>query len=244
MSADFRRFYCPQLPESDHDDGARVKLTGEEAHHLLHVLRARVGTRVQLFDGRGRQTEAVVTQIERGDVRLECGPIERISRESPRKLFLATALPRSGRERFLVEKAVELGVAEVWFFEPERGVARCSSGFLKKANRIVIEASKQCGRNTLMPVRRRSLDEILTQTPTTMHRLVAHPEAPSWPPALAGAESAEVAVLIGPEGGFTESEIGRAESSGWESVSLGSRVLRIETAALALAAVLLLGWDR
>ena len=244
MSSDFRRFYCPQLADSDGGCGARVELTGEESHHLRHVLRARVGTRVQLFDGKGRQTEAVVTHFARGCVHLECGEIEQVSRESARRLVLATALPRSGRERFLVEKAVELGVAEVWFFEAQRGVARCSSGFLKKAERTVIEASKQCGRNTLMPVRCRSLDEILSGTPTTVHRWMAHPGGPFWSPERTGAEATESAILIGPEGGFTESEVGRAQSSGWELVSLGPRVLRIETAALALAAALLLGGDR
>ena len=244
MSGYLRRFYCPLLSESDHDDGARVELTGDEAHHLLHVLRARVGTRVELFDGKGRQAEAVVTHSARGCVHLECGVVERVSRESPRRLFLATALPRSGRERFLVEKAVELGVAEVWFFEAERGVARCSSGFLKKAERTVIEASKQCGRNMLMPVRCRPLKDILSETPPDVYRLVAHPEGPSWSPAAAGAEVTEIAVLIGPEGGFTESEIGQARSAGWECVSLGPRVLRIETAALGLAAAFLLGRDR
>ena len=243
MSGALRRFYCPQLADSDSGGGACVELTGEESHHLLQVLRARLGTRVQLFDGKGRQTEAVVTHTGRGRVRLECGGIESVSRESPRRLVVATALPRSGRERFLVEKAVELGVAEVWFFEAERGVARGSSRFLKKAERTVIEASKQCGRNTLMPVRCRSLEEILSQTPSTVHRLVAHPGGAPWSHVAAGAEAPEAAVLIGPEGGFTASEIGRAQSSGWELVSLGPRVLRIETAALALAATLLLGRD-
>ena len=244
MSRDFRRFYCPQLADSEGTGGARVELTGEEAHHLVHVLRARVGTRVQLFDGKGRQAEAVVTHSARGCVHLECGEIERISRESGRRVVLATALPRAGRERFLVEKAVELGVAEVWFFEAERGVARCSSGFLKKAERTVIEASKQCGRNTLMPVRCRPLDEILSGTPSTADRWIAHPGGPFWSPDQTGAEATESAVLIGPEGGFTESEIGRARSSGWKVVSLGPRILRIETAALAFAAALLLGRDR
>ncbi len=228
-----RRFYCPQLvPRS------RIELSGEEARHLAQVLRATPGTSVQVFDGKGHEASAVVIECGRRTAVLEVGAVESISRESPIGLTVASAIPRSGRERFLVEKLVELGAARLWVYASRRSVVRPSSGFLTKAQRIVVEASKQCGRNILMPVEAKSFEEIVAGPPPHGKRYVAHPGGES---ASAMVASAEIAVLIGPEGGFVDSELREAEAHGWQRISLGSRILRIETAAIALAGRFLLG---
>lgn len=227
-----RRFYCPQLVPN-----AQITLSGEEAHHLAQVLRAAAGTSVQVFDGKGHEASAVVVECGRRTAVLEVGAVESISRESPIELTVASAIPRTGRERFLVEKLVELGAARLWVYKARRSVARPSSGFLTKAQRIVVEASKQCGRNILMPVEAKSFAEIVTGSPPHVKRYLAHPGGESVSAVVA---SARVAVLIGPEGGFVDSELRQAEAHGWQRISLGPRVLRIETAAMALAGRFLL----
>ncbi len=230
-----RRFYVPNLAAD-----VEIELTNDEAHHLLHVLRAEVGTTVQLFDGKGFEGEAVVRAAGKRTATLGVGELRSVSREPSCDLVLATALPKSGRERFMIEKAVELGVAELVVFSAVRSVVRPSARFIQRAERAVIEASKQCGRNRLMPVRCDSLASIVSDACfTNRTRWIAHP---AGRPFCVPAEGAShIAALIGPEGGFTDEEIDLARSHGWEPVSLGSRILRIETAALALAARLLLG---
>ena len=130
----------------------RATLRGAEAHHLLHVMRAKTGDEVQLFDGSGSQFTARVEQLSRSQVELVVLIGEAVDRESTVALTLAVALPKGDRQRWLVEKAVELGVTRIVPLSTKRSVAEISAATLDRLRRIVVEASKQCGRNRLLEI--------------------------------------------------------------------------------------------
>ena len=218
----------------------RATLTGAEAHHLIHVMRAEPGLEVTLFDGRGEECLAVVERIERNTVRLSIVARHKVDRELPLKLTLGVALPKGDRQRWLIEKATELGVARITPLLTRRAVSRPTEQTIKKLRRAVVEASKQCGRNRLMQINPPAtwLD-FITQTAGETNRLLAHP----------GLERSNVVnnsgtaytLAIGPEGGFTEAEVSEAIKAGWQGIDLGHRTLRIETATLFLASIII--WE-
>ena len=223
--------YFSETPLSE----STATIEGSEAHHLLHVMRAKPGHRLILFDGRGGEYEAEITRCGRRDVELGLLEHRQIERELPFSLVLAVALPKGDRQRWLIEKAVELGVTRLIPLITERTITKVQSG--DKLQRYVIEASKQCGRNQLMLVAPPAKYPEFISQQGSGRRWFAHPGGVSWNQ-LSVAEQSETWVAIGPEGGFTGEEAEQASAAGWETVDLGSRILRIETAALALATVI------
>jgi 16S rRNA (uracil1498-N3)-methyltransferase len=217
-----------------------LTLDGSEAHHLLHVLRAREGTRVVVFDGTDYEFDAEVSACHRSTVDLIIHDRRLASRELAQPLTLGVPLPKGDRQRWIVEKTVELGVSCLVPLRTERSVATGDKGG-EKLDRYVIEASKQCERNRLMEIAPpMAWGDWLATAPATARRLVADPTGASLPP-LDYALAQPTFAAVGPEGGFTEGEIAAAREAGWEVVALGPRILRIETAAVALAAVLTVG---
>jgi 16S rRNA (uracil1498-N3)-methyltransferase len=216
----------------------RALVAGAEAHHLLHVMRARTGARVTLFDGSGWQFDAVVERTGRSEVELTITDRQEIDREAQVAVTLGVVLPKGDRQKWLVEKVVELGVARLVPLETERGVAQPRENVLERLRRGVIEASKQCGRNRLMEIAEpRAWQAFLMESPTVACRLVAHPrQAPGQAPPPWPVPGKHAVLAVGPEGGFADEEVALAIDRGWQPVGLGPRVLRVETAALALAA--------
>jgi len=246
--------YFVQTPIS----GEQVSLTGTEAHHLINVMRARQGAKVILFDGSGLEFLARVEQLGRNDVELTVLGREEVDRELPFVLTLGVALPKGDRQKWLVEKAVELGAGRVIPLKTQRAVAQPVQQALDRLRRTVIEASKQCGRNRLMEiVEPLEFSDYVDATRDQPCRLLAHPHTPHAKKNLPHAEDAgrvqpidpmvhfmhptdagelpsEIFLAVGPEGGFTNEEADLAAKSGWHVVDLGPRILRIETAALLL----------
>ena len=222
--------------------GERVTLDGPEAHHLLHVMRAKVGERVTLFDGSGAEFDAEIAGCGRSQVDVRVLARREVERELPFELVVGVSLPKGDRQKWLVEKLAELGVTELVPLETERGVAQPTDAALERLERGVIEAAKQCGRNRLMRVAKpQAWGEWLhaESDRSDMRRLIAHPDGTS----IATADlcvSRPTRIAIGPEGGFTDAEVAAAVAAGWQSVNLGPRILRVETAAVALAAVVAL----
>jgi 16S rRNA (uracil1498-N3)-methyltransferase len=214
-------------------------LAGPEAHHLLHVMRARPGDEVILFDGSGDEFPARVDALRRSEVDLVVVQRRTVDRELSCPVILGVALPKGDRQRWLVEKAVELGVTELAPLETTRSVAQPNAKALDRLRRGVIEASKQCGRNRLMEIGLpRGWREFIDSGGDARIRLVAHPSSQSALPNLGPTAPGPVCLAVGPEGGLTDEEVEQAVSCGWQTISLGPRILRIETAALALAALL------
>jgi len=229
------RFFVEQPIESD-----RAELTGAEAHHAIHVMRCRIGDEWTLFDGRGAEFPSRVIEVGRACVRLRVLGRCEVDREAPRAVVLGVAIPKGDRQRWLIEKATELGVVEVVPLVTDRGVAQPVERARERLERAVIEASKQCGRNCLMRIALpQTLPAFCQATPPASLRLIAHVGGAALCNAFP--QSDPLCVAIGPEGGFTDAEVAAALACGWQAVSLGSRTLRVETAALAVAALAQLG---
>jgi len=218
--------------------GSRAMLIGAEAHHLSHVLRAKPGQMVIALDGSGDEFSARIQSIGRSAVELEILERHSVNRESSVRLTLAVALPKGERQRWLVEKAVELGVAQIIPLASERGVAQPTESAIERLRRAVIEASKQCGRNRLMEIAESREWKELAATDAEATRLMAHPGGIPLREAMAPIASSDqrIVAAIGPEGGFTNEEVNQGIAAGWTSVDLGPRILRVETAAIAIAA--------
>jgi 16S rRNA (uracil1498-N3)-methyltransferase len=221
------RFFLAEPPSH-----GRGRLVGDEARHLVRVMRCRVGDEVVAFDGRGTSWRARVASIGRDEAVLDLGAavVEAATRDAP--LTLAVALPKGDRQKWLVEKLTELGVPRLVPLVTTRGVAEATPAAVERLGRSVIEACKQCGRDTLMAiVEPRTVAEVVAAHRAMGGIVVAdRGGAP-----LAGCDRPVVA-LVGPEGGFTAEELVAVEAAGGRRVSLGPHVLRIETAAIALAA--------
>lgn len=216
--------------------GEQVVLDGDEAHHLLHVMRAKKGDMVTLFDDSGCEFEAKVSLCQRRTVNLTIHERSEVDRELDRRVVMGVALPKGDRQKWLVEKLTELGVAVLIPLQTERGVALPGAAAVERLQRTVIEASKQCGRTRLMSVAPpQQFAVFIDSADKSATQILAHPTGPPFDELRIGAEQA-VVCAIGPEGGLTEREIGMALAKDWKTVSLGARILRIETAAIALAA--------
>lgn len=219
--------------------GESATLRGNEAHHLLHVMRARVGTEIIVFDGRGGEWWAEVAKLGRTEVELTLKKHRQIERELAVEFTLALPLPKGDRQRWLVEKAVELGISRLVPLTTARSTASAAE-LPAKLLRYVIEASKQCGRNRLLEIAKpQAWDEFVSQG-LELNRLVAHPGGLAVGE-IQRSEHPATVLAVGPEGGLTDEEIQLAGQNDWQIVGLGERILRIETAALALVARLTIG---
>ncbi len=222
------RFYlnCPLAP-------GPVVVQGPEAHHLATVSRLRPGDHAFLFNGDGHEYPAEVEVVERKAVTLRVLAVETPARELPFVLVVAAPLPKGDRAQFLLEKLTELGVSTFVPLRTRRSVVHPRETKLEKLERHVIEASKQCGRNVLLRIE--PLNEWETfcrRDDLPGDRVVAHPGGSAPSPSARH----DVAVAVGPEGGFQDEEVAAALTAGWQLVDLGPRILRVETAALLLAA--------
>ena len=237
------RFYCPPpLPS-----GASFDLPPEAAHHAARVLRLREGNRVEMFDGLGNECHGIITEL--GGKRVVVGEITaaHADRESPLRIMLAQALSSSEKMDWVIQKATELGVAEIQPLDTERSVARLSAERAAKRlehwRRVAISACEQCGRN-LLPEIHAPLDIMvwLQQMNTQpAAKLILLPQGAASLHKLEKPQGA-VALLIGAEGGFTGAESDSALRCGFTPIRLGARVLRTETAAVAGLAALQTLW--
>jgi len=215
----------------------RVVLEGSEARHLASVRRLRPGDPVCLFNGDGHEYSAIIVACARKSVELNVVGVASPQRELPFHLEVAAPLPKGDRAQFLLEKLTELGVAAFVPLRTARSVVHPGDARLEKMQRHVIEASKQCGRNVLMQVASLTQwQDYSGRTDLPPIRILAHPDSPDYLGTMVVPQSQGLALAVGPEGGFTNEEISTAQSHGWRTITLGPRILRIETAAIALVA--------
>ncbi len=219
---------------------ATVELDGSEAHHLLHVLRAKVGDHLGLFNGDGDEALAEIVNIRKRSAELRILEAWTVPPD-PRELTLAVALPKGDRARWLIEKATELGVTRIIPLRTQRSVVEPGESKLDKLEQTIIAACKQCGRSRFLRLSPLTAMVNVLKSSVCDLTLIAHPNAP-LSVSQAFSRTIERAratlILIGPEGGFTDDEFSSAVASGATPVSLGPFLLRIETAAIAVAT----GW--
>ena len=226
-----------------------IRITGSDAHHLMHVMRAKAGQQLIVVDDEGKTAETEITGFSEEAVTLRVRQIIDRSNEPPIGLVLAQCLPKADKMDFIVQKAVELGATSILPLRSTNCVvkydAKKAAARQLKWQRIADEAAKQCAR-TIIP------------------RVEPITELKSWLQSLAAQKSGDTAfvmcyengqqqeiraylraaaarcyvVLIGPEGGFSLEEAALAAACGVQTVTLGPRILRAETAALAALSVL------
>jgi 16S rRNA (uracil1498-N3)-methyltransferase len=203
-------------------------------------MRAAHGLRAVLFDGSGAEFPAMVERVGRNAAELTILAREEVDRELPFELTLGVAIPKGDRQKWLVEKVVELGVTRLAPLRTERGVAQPVEQAIARLRRTVIEASKQCGRNRLMAIDEpRSWLDYLELSPATPCRWLAQPKGfhKGIPLPTSDALPEPCWLAVGSEGGFSPGEVSLAVAAGWHTVDLGPRILRVETAALALTSL-------
>lgn len=228
------RFYCPDLPRS----GSALELPREAAHHAQRVLRLRVNDAVQVFDGNGCALNGKIREITARQVVLHELQTCIAEAEPPLHIVLAQAMCGSEKMDWVVQKATELGAAEIQPVQTRRGVARLSAERADKRaahwRSVAVAACEQCGRNTLPRIQPpQDLGAWLAALRSTeAARFVLLPEGDSS--FCRQTQPQEMIILlIGPEGGFDDDEIKMARMSGFVPIRMGNRVLRTETAAVA-----------
>ncbi|MGH8806272.1 MAG: 16S rRNA (uracil(1498)-N(3))-methyltransferase [Noviherbaspirillum sp.] len=236
------RFYCP-IPIAI---GATVTLPDRIAHHV-RVLRLGIGETVTLFTGDGGEYVATLSSIEKNRTCAEVKTFSPREVELPYTVTLAQALPEASKMDWIIEKAVELGATAIQPIAAQRCVVRLSpERAAKKRDHwqgIISSAAEQSGRNRLPLLAEPADFHDWIQQQNLHRRILFSPRAEQSLSDWARHQPPQaVALLIGPEGGFTEQEETAAISHGVLALSLGSRVLRTETAGLAALAALNAVW--
>ncbi len=234
------RFYVPF-----HAGIENMWLDSSESHHIVHVKRLKIGDNLILFNGKGNECDAEIVDINEDKVKVKINQHKNISKENQIEIDIAFAIPKGKRSHLLTQKCTELGVHKLIPTNYNRSVVKLkadSSVKIEKWQKIAIEASKQCGRNTITEICEvvdfedvlKSIDSYdltlfacsQSDSNNLRNTLQEHPNINN------------IIIFIGPEGGFTPKEIEVAKKAGCKFVSLGQRILRVETAAIAVSAIL------
>ena len=232
------RFYIESIPNSD----TPLTLEGDQAHHAINVMRFKEGDTVVLFDGQGREFTCKIDGLGKKKLQLTIVEAREDQAVSRRKLTLAVALPKGDRQKFMIEKLVELGVYRFIPLDTTRSVAAANSKVLERMQKQVIEACKQCGRNTLMKVEAASsVPDLIIRSSEFTTAFVADPYAETAIPDVEFNDESNVLVAVGPEGGFDKAEMKVFSDGQFQGLRVGDSILRIETAAIALAAIVVAG---
>jgi len=223
-----RRVHRPDLPA---EIDCVFVIEGDDAHHLVRVLRAKSGDVFAVFDGAGREVEAEVVRVDRRAATLRVVR-ERVSRRPARDVVLCAAIPRGQRMEWMVEKCTEVGVATIVPLRTARGVRDgASDNQRRRWGRSALEAAKQCGRAEIPAIAEPCSVAGALALVGDRRLLLADPSADSEAvDPLAGDDP--IALFIGPEGGFDDAERASIQNAGAAPFSLGTLILRIETAAV------------
>ncbi len=232
MSA-LKRFFVDKIEQT-------TVLEGEEFEHAKNVLRIGVGAEVILLDNSGKEYTAVVAQVEKKRMLLNVVREEVGEREASVGVCLLFGyLKNADKNEFIVQKAVELGVKKIVVFSSEYSSAYMNENKLERLNKVSKEAAKQCLRSVAPEVEYcDGLEKALERAETYQNKLFACEFATESKCDVANLNG-NTAIVIGSEGGFSRAEEELANAKGFASVTLGKRILRAETAAVALTSVVM-----
>jgi 16S rRNA (uracil1498-N3)-methyltransferase len=220
--------------------GQSIQLDDQASHRLARVLRAAVGDPLIVFNGYGGEYAGVITAITKKYVSVDLNHYFPQPAESPLTIHLAQGIPRSDKMDWIIQKAVELGVHKIIPLITEhsdtRGTRRQGEERWSHWRRVALSACEQSGRHRIpdiaSPIR---LAEWLPSV-QVVHGFLLSPQQ-SGGLTLSLPVEAPIVLLVGPEGGFSPTEIRLAMRQGWQSWCLGSRILRVETAAIAAISI-------
>lgn len=231
------RVYQP----GDYHPGETIDLNPAASQHIAVVLRRQPGEILCLFNGQNQEFAALITGIHKNRVSVAIQSCESINRESPRPIHLAQGISKGERMDFVVQKAVELGVATITPLLTQHCSIRLDKMRMEKKQRhwqaIAMAACEQCGRNqvpVIHPIL--ALEDFLSQCDSAL-KFILHPkEQKTWRDYQFDVR--DMALLIGPEGGLSEQEVFLAQQADFQPLTLGPRILRTETATLAALSLL------
>ncbi len=230
MSA-FKRFFVDKIETT-------TELSGEEFEHAKNVLRLGVGDEVILLDNSGKEYTAVIAQAEKKRMLLSLVREEIGQREPKTEVCLLFGyLKNADKNEFIVQKAVELGVSKIGVFSSAYSSAYMNANKLERLNKVSKEAAKQCLRSVAPTVEYYDdLEKALRSVSEYKNKIFACEFATESKCDLGNLQGA-TALVVGSEGGFSREEEEGAAALGFSSVTLGKRILRAETAAVALVSV-------
>ena len=223
--------------------GARIALPDTAAAHLLRVLRMSVGDACVLFNGDGYDYSATIVSVARKIAEVEVTAAHSIDNESSLRITLAQALARGEKMDWIIQKATELGVAAIQPIVSERTEVKLDGERADKRHAhwraVAIAACEQCGRARLPLIAEPlELSHYLASAESGALQLMLDPQAELTPRTLALADARAIELVIGPEGGLSGRDRAQLEAAGFQGLRLGPRVLRTETAGLAMIAAL------
>lgn len=231
------RIYEP----GEYSPGQTILLSAPAAQHVGLVLHLEAGAGIVLFRGDDYEFQAVLTEVRKKHIEAKILSMQPVSRESSRQIHLAQSIIKGDKMEWLIQKAVELGVSSITPLLTDRCVVRVDEERLQKKQAqwqaIAISACEQSGRNQIPKILPTcTLEQYLLQT-KAQHQWLLSPKAKQpWPASIH--HHADLSLLIGPEGGFTEEEIHLAHQHQVQSIRLGPRILRTETAAIVALGIL------
>jgi len=230
-----RRFYAPL----ENFNGRTVTLDADETRHLRDVLRLKIGDEVSVFDGTGREYRCLITAIRKKESGLTL--VEEITPASPESSFeitLAATVLNGEKYDLVIQKSVELGVSKLIPLQTIRGDVKVKDAVkrLERWRRIALEATKQCGRARLMEVGKpETFDNLIADLTSENVVMFSERNGTDFTSIKKGNK---ITALIGPKGGWDDTELEAAHSADIAVITLGGRILRAETAAISLTTIL------
>ncbi|MDO4299830.1 MAG: 16S rRNA (uracil(1498)-N(3))-methyltransferase [Clostridia bacterium] len=222
-----------------------ITLDGENAKHIGNVLRAKKGDTITVCDGEGRDYECEITEITKKTVTAKITDIFTNDNEPDIKITLYQGLPKADKMELVIQKCIEIGVDRIVPVKTEHTVVKLEGKEEKKLqrwNKIAESAAKQCGRGKIPVVDSvMSFKEAISEAASLDGAIIPYEKERenSLKTFAKGFKGKSIGIFIGPEGGFSNKEIDFALSKGVQSVTLGKRILRTETAGLVTSVILL-----
>ena len=229
-----------ERPAQTAPSNRQIELCGAEARHALGARRLRVGEPVVLFDGAGTEADAqIVSAGGRERLCVELADRRLVPRPAASCLTVAVAAAKGSRQIWLAEKLTELGVGAIWGVDFARSAARASGAAVERWRRRAVEAAKQSGQAWLpQVVLRQDVSTVIEEAGHFDLLLVGGAGRPLLPALREAGAPCSILILIGPEGGLTPQEMAAAQAAGFQTVRVGPATLRVETAAVAAASVI------
>lgn len=229
-----RRFFCENI---DFPSSTEAEITGEEFSHAKTVLRVAAGDEVVLLDGKGGEYTAIIAEVRKNSLLAHIIRAEAGSREPTSRICLLCGALKGDKTELVVQKATELGVSEIAVFSSRYCSAYMNANKLDRLKKVAREAAKQCLRSRVPEITYfDALDDALDYAKDCKHKLFACEFASASDEDPSKIEGS-VAIVVGSEGGFSEEEFESAKRRGFKGLTLGKRILRAETAAIAALSI-------